>query len=173
MAMRGAGPTGYDIITLVIALLGVALGAASLTWNIAAHRLSGPVVKVELRLGARRPDAVVSTRGVEPPDLEMLIGQGFTEPIVGVEVTNDGRARTEIQDVTCRLSNGIGFFMHQYPGNPTLSYRLEGGASETWWVPALAIRDIAAASAAGQNLTACLEVRVTGPRTLRTKSFAL
>ncbi len=46
--MATTGPSGYDIIALVVAGVGVILGAASLGWNLAEFRLSGPRVKVHL-----------------------------------------------------------------------------------------------------------------------------
>jgi hypothetical protein len=167
-----AGPTGYDIIALIIAGLGLILAVAALSWNIAEYRLSDPRVKVHLRIGARRDDAIISTRGAKPPDWQPLVSQGFKEPLLGIEVANVGRFATEVQSCNCRLPNGFGYFEEQYPGNPALPYRLESHATQTWWVPLVPVRAVAAASGQG-GLTGQMEVQVTGPRTKQTERFFL
>jgi hypothetical protein len=98
-------PTGYDVIALVIGGIGLVLAVASLTWNFVEYRLSGPRVKVNLLVGARNAGGIVSTHDTST-GWSLFVSQGFTNPLVGVEVANVGRAATEVQSFTAKLSNG-------------------------------------------------------------------
>jgi hypothetical protein len=162
-------PTDYDVIALVIGGIGLVLAVVSLTWNLVEYRLSGPRVKVNLLVGAGNAGGIVSTRDTST-DRSVFVSQGFTNPLVGVEVANVGRAATDVQSFTPKLSNGFGYYEPEFPGNPPLPHRLEAHATQTRWVPLHGVR--AAAFASGdERASVYMEVQITGPRTLRTRSF--
>jgi hypothetical protein len=169
------GPSGYDIAALIIAGIAAAMALASLVWNIADFRLSGPRIKVNLLFGAIGDSGLVSSQS-KPDDWRTFAKQGFTKPLVGIHVVNSGRASTVVEHYRCRLSNGFALAEMQLEVNPSLRYVLEPHRSETWWLPATAITGLAKASRnVGQPpiSTAHMEVEITGPKTLRTKSFTL
>lgn len=150
--MAATGPTGYDIIALIVAGVGVILGAASLGWNLAEFRLSGPRIKAHLMFGALGNGGIASKRGREQPDWRRMAEQGLTEPLVGIEVVNVGRTPTEVQHFSCDLTGGFGYANPALPYNPPLSFKLDPHATKTLWLP---LREV---------LTLAQVIRDTGQR---------
>ena len=176
--MESSGPTGYDTIALVVAIVGLVLAVASLVWNFAVFRLSGPRIKVYLQFGARGPGGIATRRGPRQPDWGQLSNQGLDEPLVGVEVVNVGRAAIDVQRCNCRLSKeGYAYFDHRLPVNRPFPFRLEAHASESWWVPLGPVIGLGVVVARGQGskerITARMEVETTGRRPVRTEPFEL
>ncbi len=161
------------VTALVLSILGIVLATASLIWNYVQFRLSGPRVRVRILRGAKSTTAVASAAGsASEANFEMLRDQGFTEHLVGVEVSNVGRAPTEVQKCSAEFG-GFGFTVMQDPSNPALPHRLEAHSSATWWVPLDPIRQIAAVGRQvnGREIRAVrMEVVITGPETLTTDS---
>lgn len=168
------GPSGYDIAALIIAGIAGAMALASLVWNIAEFRLSGPRVKVELCFGAVGPAGLVSAPA-PPRDPQFIIRQGFTDPLVGINVVNRGRVSTEVHHFRCKLSNGFALADVQAGFNPPLPFVLDPHRAQTWWLPAMEVNALVHASGrVGDSARrAHMEIDITGPKTHRTKSFAL
>ena len=76
--MLGAGPTGFQWITLAVAAVGAASGLAALAWRAFEFKWSGPRVRVELALGIGDPT-----------------GAGGQWLMI-VEATNGGRSAVEV-----------------------------------------------------------------------------
>ncbi len=91
--------TGLEIVTLVVAILGVVLAVASLVWQAATFVLSGSRVGLTLRRGLIRRDGagtVALALGPLEPSADryaMLREQGFSEEVVIVEVRNRALVR--------------------------------------------------------------------------------
>jgi hypothetical protein len=145
MIVASASSGGSDT-TLVIAVVGLALAAASLAWQAATFALTGSRVRADILRG-------VTGRGVlvtYPPDkwssssLSMHAAQGMPNEVVAVEVRNVGRMPASVQKITAYLENGIGLSPLQT--EPPLAYRLEAGSSERWWIDAAEVRAAIAAS---------------------------
>jgi hypothetical protein len=125
---------GSDPTTTILATVGVVLAVASLVWQAWTFRLSGSRVSVKLRSGMRD---LANTAAVTGPnhlmtDQELrLHAQGFTHPVLAVEVKNSGRSHTSIQSVSIQFANGA-----VYTGShsdPALPFRLEAENERTWF----------------------------------------
>jgi hypothetical protein len=134
------------VATLVIAVLGLALSVASLTWQAATFILSGSRVRAELRHGARNAD-VVAVGPLGSQRLSVLAAQGLTEEVIGIEVRNVGRLAASVDSVEAALEGGMKFAMLQSTIGPPLSHRLEPQSSASWSMPAAPIRAAVGASA--------------------------
>jgi hypothetical protein len=167
------GPSGYETIALIAAGIGAITGISALVWNIAEFRLTGPRVKGQLLFGAVGPAGLVSTRETHLRDWQTLARQGFVEPLVGIEVVNSGRASTQVHHFSCRLSNGFALSDVQLSVNQPIPFVLEPHRSERFWLPAQEVK-ILVESARGTSLPVkhmTMEVEITGPKTVSTKSF--
>ena len=78
--LAAAGPTGLDVVTLVIAVLGLLLGAVGLVWQIQSWRYEGARVKVSL--GTAFP----------------VYGVQLGDPHYQVTATNVGRSQARYSD---------------------------------------------------------------------------
>lgn len=131
--------SALDIVTLVVAIVGVSLAFLSLGWQAATFYLSGGRVRLELRRGALQRGPGGTIRSTAPlkasaRQMGLLRDQGFTEEVLVVVVRNRGRLPISIEDVSAMTSDGWGFQRLDDPENPTLPYRLQGGAKEAWHV---------------------------------------
>lgn len=122
-----------DVVTLVIAVAGLALSAVSLTWQVVQHRLSGARVKAELLWGGRGPDRIVS--GPVRGDLRSLQHAGVTEAIMGVRGRNVGRLPVDITDFAIELDGGMSYSLPGWHVNPSTPHRLEPGSVASFYVP--------------------------------------
>jgi hypothetical protein len=78
------GTSSLEIVTLVVAIVGVSLALASLAWQAATFVLSGSRVRLTLRRGAlrRTMGGVARMSGPLQPtasDYDVMHSQGFTE----------------------------------------------------------------------------------------------
>ena len=144
------GHDAYDVVTLVVAIAGLALGLASVVWQTAQWRLAGPRMKVEMHFGAVGPGGLVTS-----PDqkmLEQLVARGFTPTVLVARVRNKGRTPIAIEQVSAALENGVTFMeTNTPPGTEPLPHKLEGLCSATWYVRALPL--VAAAKVIHGNVT--------------------
>lgn len=128
-----------DFITLGLAILGVGLAALSLGWQAATFYLSGSRVRVTMHRGALRREFGATTRMTGPVtasdrDIERMREQGFDHDVVVAIVRNRGRLAVSVDGVTATSRDGWGFARLADPENPSLPFRLEPGAKETWHV---------------------------------------
>jgi hypothetical protein len=133
MSVACARLAGMDVVTLVIAVGGLALSAVSLTWQVVQHRLSGSRVKAELLWGGRGPDRIIS--GPVRGDLRQLRGAGVTETIMGVRGRNVGRLPVDITDFAIELDGGMSYSLPGWQVNPSTPHRLEPGSVASFYVP--------------------------------------
>lgn len=138
--MPDSSPTTLDIVTLIVAIVGIVLAGASLAWQAASFVLSGSRVRVNLRRGALRrggPGGLARLAGPLNPsesDYEMMREQGFTDDVFIVEVRNVGRMAVSVESVSLDTEGGWGFAHPGDPENPALPHRLEPGSKESWHV---------------------------------------
>ncbi len=100
-----ADASALEIVTLVIAVLGVVLTAGSLAWKGATFVLSGSQVHLTLRRGALGyvNGRLARAKGPLDPsesEVDTLREQGFTREVVVVEVRDRGRLAVSVEDAT-------------------------------------------------------------------------
>ncbi|MBV9098822.1 MAG: hypothetical protein JO079_12275 [Frankiaceae bacterium] len=117
---------------LVVALVGLALSVASLTWQAATFFLSGYRVRVELLLGARGMGGVATGPVSSAQFLDHLASQGMTQPVLAVRAINVGRLPVTVTGCSVVSNTDVGFY--EPDGITNLPHRLEPGSNETWYV---------------------------------------
>ncbi|KAA1399646.1 hypothetical protein [Aeromicrobium ginsengisoli] len=122
-----------EVFTLTIAVVGLALSVASLTWQVVQHSLTGPRVQAEILWGGlgRGGAAIGPIRG----DLDRTLQQGFTEPVVAVRGRNRGRMPVDIKGYGVEGQAGMSLSRFAWDPNPPLPHRLESGSEVTFYVP--------------------------------------
>lgn len=124
------------VITLGIASLGVLLGAASLGWQAATHVLTGGRVKTTLKVGALADSGqgmvLTPADRVTPDTLQRAAAQGYSQPIIAVEVRNVGRLAVTVSRWSIKSSHGVSYIPIGESLGPTLPHRLDAGESATW-----------------------------------------
>jgi hypothetical protein len=168
-----SGISAFDIVTLVVAIIGVVLALASLVWQAATFVLSGSRVKVELHRGmTRRQPAQGIARALGPPEptpseLGGLRAQGFEDEVAGVDVRNVGRLAVSVEEVTLFADDGWGFAVLADPENQTLPHRLEPGAAATWHIPIEGLQRLVESD--GKTRSLSMHVKLGTGQTVRTK----
>lgn len=166
-----------DIITLVVAIVGVMLALASLVWQGAVFVLSGSRVRVNLRRGALRRDAAGAVARIAGPtnptgsDYALIHNQGFTEDVLIVDVRNVGRMAVSVEQIAAASEDGWGFARLADPENPALPHRLEPGAKETWHVEMLPFQRLVDADSRPRR--AWITVELGTGRVVQTKDSTL
>lgn len=87
---------GMDVVTLIVAILGLLLGVTSFVWQAATYVMSGGRVRVEFLVGATRPGGASLTMKASRFDndaLRQAIDDGYGLPVMGVRVRNVGACR--------------------------------------------------------------------------------
>jgi hypothetical protein len=174
-AAMAASSGASDTTTLVIAVVGLALAAASLAWQAATFALTGSRVRADVLRGVIGRGVLVTY----PPEnwgsasAAAHAAQGFTEEVVAVEVRNVGRMAVSVQKITAYLDNGIGLSPVQT--QPPLPFRLEPGSSERWWVEAAQVRAAIIASertgVGGSQSKVHIAVDLATGKVVKTKSI--
>ena len=116
-----------------LAIVGVVLAVASLTWQFATFRLTGSLVRAELVHGCIGPGG--ATYG-EPGkfNVAMMAAQGYVMEVVGIEVFNRGRIGVNV--TRWAMHSGKESFMPVADQQgPDLPHRLEPGVSAQWFMP--------------------------------------
>jgi len=116
-----------------LAIVGLVLSVASLTWQFATFRLTGSLVRAELIHGAMGADG--ATYGAPGKfNVPMMAAQGYVMEVVGIEVFNRGRIGVNI--ARWSMHSGKESFMPvAEQRGPDLPYRLEPGVSAQWFMP--------------------------------------
>lgn len=136
---------------LLLACLSLVIAALSLGWQIAVWTLEGRRVRLTLTHGAMGRGGAVTgkvARNGQPKDLAQVRGEGFTgEELIGIAVTNLGRAPVRIDKYSVRmLDGGMEFSPLGESIGPDLPFRLPPGETETWYARASSARALVYAS---------------------------
>jgi hypothetical protein len=134
-----------DLGTTLLAAFGVGLALVSLAWQWRSFYLSGSRVTVLVKYGLRGIGAVVTT--ANPGDREQIArlqAQGFTDPVLAVQVKNAGRSPTSVVAVDLLFHHGGAIGGMQL--DPPLPYRLDSESERTWYFPAEPARHYAQAT---------------------------
>jgi hypothetical protein len=125
--------TGDAIPTFVIALLGLAMAAASLLWQFLMFSLNGPRISVQLLLGVSSGREVPSRSWSIPvsqdgPYLDD-VGVVGTRELIGIIVRNRGRSAVTVRMVGVSIIRRKGWiaFEERYAGPSLKPTRLEPG----------------------------------------------
>jgi len=147
----GTAVTAFQVVTLVIAVLGLVVSVVALTWQVVQHRLTGSRVRVELLAGALGKGGA-GTGPIEAFDQEMLARQGLHQPIIAVRALNVGRLPVDVTGWDVKTGDGFGYTLPGWGPNPSLPYRLEPGAQVTFFCPmADVLAMVAAKEAIGKD----------------------
>ena len=170
-----------DFIALVIASISLLVAGLSLGWQIAQWLLSAGRPKAKLLHGVQGRGGLATgpvEKSGEPRNFESLREQGFNGPeIIGVQVTNHGRAPVTVDRIALCTRGGTMRFMPQGELiGPQMPHRLEAGTNESWYVDADLTNSLVAASRnaldehiSGVYMTVALGTgkSITTPTTLR------
>ena len=118
--------------TLYIAVTGLALSVVSLTWQVVQHVLSGSRIKAFLKGGSLGPGGAV-TGEVAKVNLAALAREGFAQPVLALEAVNVGRLPVNVTGWGIDFDGEFSFQQTNFSPNPSLPYRLEPGASVTFY----------------------------------------
>jgi hypothetical protein len=159
-------------VTLILAVLGVVLGAISLAWQAATLVQAGSRIRAGLRHGARNADTAVTGKpGTQT--MATLLPQGFTEEVLGVEVRNAGRRVASIITVQGALKNGVKVSaVGDSLDGPSLPHRLEPKNTATWLLPATSVRAAVGASAQIRGSDPCrmwMEIELGTGKVVKTR----
>ena len=127
-----------DSLPLLIACLSLGIAALSLGWQVAGYLLEGRRVRVTLLHGAHGPNGAavgpVQRSGL-PNNLRGLRADGFTEmEVVGITVTNIGRAPVTVERYTVHAKHGgVAFTPIGDHMGPAIPCRIPPGDSATWY----------------------------------------
>lgn len=170
-----------ESVAILVAALSLVMAALSLGWQIAQYLLSAGRPKATLLHGlANGGEAYSGPVGADRTgfDLDRLRKQGMTgTEVVGVQVTNHGRAPVIVESVSLRPRGGsMSFVPIGERIGPELPHKLEPGANASWFLDhahAVRLADVSRSTArekvSGVYMTAQLGVGKTikTKRTLR------
>lgn len=130
-----------ESVALLIAALSLVLASLSLGWQIAQWLLSGGRPRATLMHGVwQGPGAYVGPVGKDGAgfDLTPLRRQGIEgPPVLGIQVTNHGRAPVVVESVQLRPRGGVMRFVPVGERlGPDLPYTLEPGSNASWYLTA-------------------------------------
>lgn len=127
------------VAAFVVSCVGLIVAALALGWQIASWLLDGRRVRVSLVYGLHAGHGAYTAkikRGGALPDVERIRRQGYDgKAVLGIVVTNVGRATVRIQNYSLGLASGGWSVTPVADGiGPALPFRLPAGESETWYV---------------------------------------
>jgi hypothetical protein len=137
----------YQLITLTIAVFGLALAVASLTWQAVTFVLSDSRVKVELHHGAHDGAGNLISGAPLAQALRQAAEQGFVHEVIRARVRNVGHMAVTVERMEAVLANGIKLSHPQGQLGPSRPYRLEAQSSESWFMPMQPVRQAVHVSA--------------------------
>ncbi|HEX3961163.1 MAG TPA: hypothetical protein VHZ03_31850 [Trebonia sp.] len=119
---------------LAVGICGVVLASLSLGWQAANYVLTGGRVKVRLLVGAVGRGSIVTAppAKLSPEWLQRLAAQGFSQPIVAVNVANVGRQPVKVERWGLKSGLGMSLYPTSEEFGPRLPHRLDVGDAETW-----------------------------------------
>lgn len=128
-----------EAIALLISAVSLVLAGVSLGWQIAQWLLSAGRPKATLMHGlSTGSGALVGpvTKAGQGSRLDRLREQGFNgEEIIGIQVTNHGRAPVTVENIALCPRGGLTRFVPvgQRIG-PDVPYQLEAGTNASWYM---------------------------------------
>lgn len=170
-----------ESVAVVLSAVSLLVAGLSLGWQIAQWLLSAGRPRATLYHGVWQGDAALVgpvRKDGRPLDLASLKNQGYDGPeVVGIQVTNHGRAPVTVEKVTVHTRGGE---MKLLPVGerlgPDLPYRLEAGTNASWYLDAghavrlvTSSREVLNENVTGVYMTAELATgkSVATPRTLQ------
>lgn len=165
-----------DVVTLVIAILGLVLAAVSGAWQVATWFWSSGRPRAALKHGVLSADGAAIIGPVKdqrPIPLDPIRAQGYGGPeVLAIEVTNFGRAPVTVTKYAVILvGSGVSYLPVGAALGPELPFRIQPGEGESWYTDMATVRRFVAA---GQVLKdgareICMEATLGTGRTIRTK----
>ena len=130
-----------EVVALVIASISLLVAGLSLGWQIAQWLLSAGRPKAMLLHGVQGGGGVVTgpvQKTGAPRSVKDLRNQGFNgAEVIGVQVTNHGRASVMVESVAlCPRGGEVRFIPQGELIGPELPHRLEAGTNSSWFVDA-------------------------------------
>lgn len=121
--------TSFDIVTLVLGIVGTVTGIGALIWNVAAFAMTGPRVFVEVTEGRTDGFQLIFGPGLwsAHPNKTTLY---LPHRVVVVTATNKGRLPLTVAQAGIRYDNNI-----RYMSNEDANFRLEPHTNHTWRLP--------------------------------------
>lgn len=133
--------------SLLVAVLGVVMAAASLTWQAASFVLTGGRPKIDLKPGALAADGgsmvLVEPRQFTPDWFKNTASQGFGRPIVAIEVRNVGRLPITVNRWHLATRVGVTLMPIADSIGPDLPHQINVGQSATWAVGLQEVKGVA------------------------------
>lgn len=131
--------TGVQILTLVIAILGLTVATCSLTWNIVQFKLQGARAKVTAELGTVIEGGLVhmpaNTGAVKSIQTARSVNRG-SELMAGVSVINRGRPPLHVVSWAFKsLPGGASFAVPAEPGLSTTPTQIAPGNGDVFVAP--------------------------------------
>jgi hypothetical protein len=112
------------VASLILGVVGTVTGLGALAWQVVTWRRSGPVVEV-------------SANQVFP-----AYGDHLGEQITEVTARNSGRSPVTVSSWGLRFPDGQVMIIRQpFAGSDSLPYRLEDGASGSWYIETTAVAE--------------------------------
>lgn len=164
-----------DIVTLVIAILGLVISVASASWQVWSRRLDDPRLRVQLLRGYLGNGGIISAPASAADSWQLMASQGYTERLLGVEVTNVGRFPISVENAIAQAEpSGVSFHRPGWHINPEQNHRLEPFSSASWWVDMPSIAAMVQAGAGtkpewNQTQQVRMVVRASGGKSAKTK----
>jgi hypothetical protein len=110
------------ITSFILGIVGSITGVLGLGWSVIIWRRSGPLVKVTVKQAFP------------------TYGDHLGEPLICVTAHNSGRAPVTVSSWGLRLSDGQTMMITEsFPLSSALPYRLEEGASGSWYTDTLRV----------------------------------
>ncbi len=159
-----ASHDAFDVVTLVLAVLGVVLGVSSLVWQAVTFVLTGARVTVKLLNAAVQDGGALTwpvggSGGPVPPPGSALA--------LGVEVTNSGRTDVDVVSWGLDFGEGIVLVPGEWWPNAKLPHRLQHGSQRTWFTQARDVQSVP--NARRKEVSVSGFVRLGDGRTVRTR----
>lgn len=142
-------------LAILVSCGSLLLAGLSLGWQVAQWLLSAARPRAELRHGLLAGGSVVagsvSKEGVGC-DVAQLLRQGFTgSEVLGILVTNRGRAPLSVDRVTVRARGGLMSLVPTSTFGPDLPYTIQPGTNASWYLPLEQAEMLLAASRAANE----------------------
>ncbi|MEW2061127.1 hypothetical protein AB0899_10190 [Streptomyces sp. NPDC007002] len=126
--------------SLIISIIALCVSIANVTWQAARFLLEGPRIRVLMKVGALGGASLVSAPVENMKNLDETFAswssQGFTQPVLVVEVVNKGRLGVQLVDFGVDVPKGASVKVIEGVITDTpMPYVLEPHQEATWAMP--------------------------------------